>query len=75
MIDYIVLEAHGDFSVWTPDESGACLGSGKTKAKALEHAVRNAEEFIDSVLDGRHRSRLEKSKFNRGGTHPLDPSP
>lgn len=39
-LDYEILKWNSDdFQVWTPDETGACIGAGKTRKEAIEDAV------------------------------------
>lgn len=40
-LDYEILQwdKEGEFQVWTPSDTGACIGSGKTRREAIEDTV------------------------------------
>lgn len=39
-LDYEIVLNDGEWQVWTPDLTGACIGSGKTTIEAKENAVK-----------------------------------
>ena len=44
-MDYEIIKTEtGELQIWTPDETGACIGSGKTVIKALADAIDNLED-------------------------------
>jgi len=54
MIDYeIVRDNGGEFQVWTPDTTGAILGSGPTVEAAMQDAVKACEEFVAEIQKGK----------------------
>lgn len=50
-LDYEVLQSEDDFQVWTPDETGACIGSGKTEKEAVIKAISNLGQTIAALAE------------------------
>lgn len=40
-LDYVIVQSFSneDFLVWTPDENGGVIGSGKTRKEAIRSAI------------------------------------
>ncbi len=50
-LDFEIVFSDGEWHVWTPDTTGAILGSGDTKLNARADAVKNMEHLC-AVLMG-----------------------
>lgn len=54
-LDWVMVETvdrETEWEVWTPDETGAVLGSGKTKAEAMLSAISNMALLTVEMLEG-----------------------
>lgn len=50
-LDYEVVPVCDMWQVWTPGyPSGACIGSGKTKIKAMEDAIQNMKQTCRNLV-------------------------
>ncbi len=38
-IDFEITHLGGEFQVWTPDETGGCIGSGSTREEAIRDTI------------------------------------
>jgi hypothetical protein len=59
MIDYEIVrdKDSGEFEVWTPDTTGAILGSGLTVEAAMQDVVKNCEAFVAEIQKGKWTRR------------------
>lgn len=49
-LDFEIVEEGNEFLVWTPDTTGAVVGSGKTVDEAKADAVRNMEHLCEVLM-------------------------
>ena len=56
-LDYCVVENEGEWQVWTPDMTGAVIGSGPSKDDALLDAMDN--------LDGTRQAMLSECSLTK----------
>ena len=49
-LDYEIVFDDGEFQLWTPDTTGAILGTGKTEIEAKESAIRNMEIACEQLM-------------------------
>jgi hypothetical protein len=60
----------GEWQVWTPWLDGACIGSGKSRAEALQSAVANLRKAADGIAahlsaSAERRSELAPAELRR----------
>lgn len=55
-------DGEGEWQVWTPDTTGAVLGSGKTEVEALCDAMRNMESLHAVLLKKIHKNGGRKAR-------------
>lgn len=49
-LEYVVVQVEpNEVQVWTPDTTGACIGSGKTREEALVSAIRCMAKTIATL--------------------------
>ena len=50
MLDYEIVFSDGEYQIWTPDITGAILGTGDTEKAAKEDAIRNMEKTCEKLM-------------------------
>lgn len=48
-LDYEIVLNDGEWQVWTPDLTGACIGSGATTIEAMESAILTMKNTCDQM--------------------------
>lgn len=54
-LDYKIIQERdygfgpGEFQVWTPDTTGACIGSGATHREAIRNAIESLRRTADNL--------------------------
>lgn len=49
-LDYEIVENDGEWQVWTPDNTGGIIGTGKTEAEAIGNALCNMALLGNELL-------------------------
>ncbi len=52
-MEIVIVQNDGEWQVWTPDLTGACIGSGASRTQAMADAVRNMEAACDLLIGAR----------------------
>jgi hypothetical protein len=57
MLDYEIVFNDGEWQLWTPDTTGAILGTGKTDTEAKEDAIRSMEATCEKLMGMKSKPR------------------
>lgn len=55
-LDYEIVFNDGEWQLWTPDTTGAILGTGDTETAAKEDAIRNMEVACEKLMGAKTRN-------------------